>query len=91
MDLFPAWLEDGRLYIWPHTFADASEADLLPLATTQQHGNELEIPQNPDRILAINYGDGWRHPDPSFRFDWVRAQQRFEQFISVVKRERGQA
>ena len=75
IDLFPAWIEKGRVFVYPHTFGELEEGDLYPLKECPTTG--LPIPQNPQAMLAANYGEGWRVPDPVFEFPWNRANLRF--------------
>ncbi|MFM7272834.1 MAG: hypothetical protein ACKO4A_03125, partial [Gammaproteobacteria bacterium] len=91
VDLFPAWLAGGQAYVFPHTFGEVAESDLLPLAAMDIAGVSVPVPQHPQALLAINYGPGWRTPDPTFRFAWGRAAKRFRPFIDACKAERGKA
>lgn len=78
IDLFPAWIEEGRVFVYPHTFGELDESDLYPLKDCPVTG--LAIPQNPQAMLALNYGEGWRAPDPGFEFPWTHANRRFAAF-----------
>ncbi|MFD0859181.1 LicD family protein [Roseovarius aquimarinus] len=62
IDVFPGWIDRGRVYVYPHTYGTLDEADLLPLGTCRITG--LKIPAHPEKMLAVNYGDGWQKPDP---------------------------
>ncbi len=81
VDLFPAWPGGGRMYVWPHTHGDLAVDDVLPPARRQVHGVEVLVPRHPERLLEVNYGPGWRTPDPTFRFDWAHAHERFAGFL----------
>lgn len=83
VDLFPAWIEAGRLYVWPYACGELAEADLLPVGTLAVGDVKLPIPANPDALLTCNYGAGWRTPDPAFRFDWQQAYGRFQTFLAA--------
>lgn len=78
IDLFPGWEQDGRIYVYPHTVGELTPEDVLPLQPTPQPG--LYMPANPEKMLALNYGEDWRTPDPLFRFGWPRAKRRFNEF-----------
>lgn len=82
IDLFPCWIQDSRVYVYPHTFGEMDEAELLPLTHCKLHGNP--IPKNAEKMLALNYGEGWKKPDPHFVFQWRAAKQRFSTFLSGV-------
>lgn len=82
IDLFPAWLEDGRVFIYPHTFGVLSEHQVLPLVQCAVTG--LPIPRDAEAVLTVNYGESWRIPDPSFRFPWARANRQFADFRSML-------
>jgi hypothetical protein len=82
IDVFPAWIENDRMYVYPHTYGDLAASDVFPLAkcaTTQ-----LPIPNNPEAMLAVNYGENWQTPDPSFTFPWGPANKRFASFRDVL-------
>ena len=81
IDLFPAWQGGGRMYVWPHTYGDLAADDVLPPGRRQVHGVEVLLPRQPELLLEANYGPGWRSPDPTFRFDWARAHDRFAGFV----------
>lgn len=80
VDLFPAWISNGRLYLWPHTFGEVPAGDVLPLITTEVEGVTVPLPRRPESLLVSNYGPEWRTPDPTFRFDWRAARNRFADF-----------
>lgn len=83
IDVFPAWIEGGRVYLYPHTSGELVEADLLPLAACKTTG--LPIPRNAEAMLEVNYGPGWRQPDPGFTFGWVTANKRFASFRDALE------
>ncbi|MGB5863989.1 MAG: adenylyltransferase/cytidyltransferase family protein [Sulfitobacter sp.] len=85
IDVFPAWIEDGRVFVYPHTSGELSEDDLLPLGKCETTG--LPIPADTPAMLAVNYGPGWTVPDPAFSFNWARANKRFEVFNQVLESE----
>lgn len=79
IDIFPAWIgKKGKVFVWPHTCGELVEDDLLPLGRSALPGFlDMPVPRYPEKFLAVNYGKGWRVPDPSFTFDWTRASERF--------------
>ena len=79
IDLFPAWVEDGRVFVYPHTHGTLERGDVLPLQTCALTGNKL--PAEPEKMLVLNYGEGWAIPDPLFKFPWQGANERFAPFL----------
>ncbi len=82
VDLFPGWIEDGQVHIFPHTSGQLSAADVLPLKSCPVTGNP--IPAQPEKMLAVNYGDTWREPDPYFKFPWTQARKTFAPFLKAL-------
>ena len=85
VDLFPAWIVDNCVYIWPHTCGEICTLDLLPLKSITLNKNKIKVPQSPEKILCLNYGTDWHIPDSSFKFDWKSATKKFDQFISSLR------
>ena len=85
VDLFPAWLSvTDRVFIWPYTKGTLLREDLLPLERFGIGEAEIAVPRRPDRLLEANYGPDWRTPDPTWRFDWPAARQRFSGFREAM-------
>jgi hypothetical protein len=40
---------------------------ILPLRALEFEGRDMPAPADPDRMLTVSYGPGWKVPDPSFR------------------------
>lgn len=82
IDLFPAWRQpdpDGdKLFVYPYCCGDLNADHVLPTQRCPITG--LPIPQNAPDLLAANYGEGWRTPDPSYSFPWNWANKRFQEF-----------
>lgn len=85
VDLFPAWINDGKFFIYPYCWADVGSEAVMPLGTLNIRGREFAIPADPDALLTINYGPNWRVPDPFWRFDMNRAQRRFKSALKNIK------
>ncbi len=83
IDLFPAWEEDGKFFVYPHTNGELSRDDVLPLRMCELTGHAL--PANPEKMLELNYGSKWRDPDPLFKFPWAAANEAFSSFIEKAK------
>lgn len=85
VDIFPAWISDGKVYVWPHTFGELSADEVFPLGSVLLHGHSVPAPKTPERMLALNYGEGWKTPDSAFKFPWPQARKRFRPFIDAAQ------
>ena len=83
IDLFPAWVQDGRAFVYPHTHGDLDADDVLPLRRCEVTG--YKVPRHPEKMLALNYGAGWQVPDPLFKFPWAPANEKFAGFLERVR------
>lgn len=83
IDLFPAWFEGDQFFLYPHTWGTLGRSDVLPLQACKVSG--YPIPAEPEKMLAINYGDGWREPDPYFKFPWSKTRSRFRTFLQAFE------
>ena len=62
---------------------------VLPLRMLEFEGRDMPAPADPDRMLAVSYGPGWRVPDPSFRHLPSREiTDRFDGWFSSVMTHR---
>ena len=88
IDLFPAWISDRRLYLFPYSFGDVAAEDTVPLQPLAvDDSTTVPGPARPEALLAANYGENWRTPDPLFAFDWASAKERFDLFRDIVTGE----
>jgi hypothetical protein len=78
-DLFPAWVQGGKVFVYPHTHGTLDAGDVLPFKSCDVTGQP--IPRDPDKMLEMNYGPGWRKPDPLFKFPWEAANANFASFL----------
>lgn len=85
IDVFPAWFEGDSLYVYPHTSGELSREQLLPLKACAATG--LPVPRDAEAMLAVNYGSGWRVPDPAYQFPWQAANERFKAFRTALEEE----
>ncbi|WP_425045010.1 LicD family protein [Primorskyibacter sp. S87] len=83
IDLFPAWIEDDQVFVYPHTSGELGSADVLPLKPCPVSGEPM--PADPEKMLAQNYGPNWREPDPYFKFPWPQARKKFKDFLEAVE------
>jgi len=84
LDLFPCWIEDNRVFLYPHTFGELVKSDLVPTQPCRATG--YPIPANPISFLEVNYGEGWRKPDPYFVFPWNQQKKKFRHFMKDIQR-----
>ncbi|MGB5863990.1 MAG: hypothetical protein WBG95_06785, partial [Sulfitobacter sp.] len=83
IDLFPAWIEKDRVYVYPHTYGELHRDEVFPLKPCPVTGQA--IPAEPEKMLAVNYGPSWDVPNPVFKFEWGRASKKFAKFLKQVK------
>ena len=69
LDVFAGFLYEGQLVLMGEIFAPFEREWLLPLGTVQLEGVTLPAPAQPERLLAAMYGEQWRVPDPTFKFE----------------------
>lgn len=69
VDVFTAcWIED-ILYIPSDTGVRLPRETILPLGTVELMGRQVPAPAQPEVLLAATYGENWRVPDPSFKYE----------------------
>ncbi len=85
VDLFASWIIDGKVYVHPYCWADVSADAMLPMGTLEIRGREFAAPADPNAVLAVNYGDNWRVPDPYWRFDYRKSKKRFGAMLKKLK------
>jgi len=62
-----AWVE-GVLYMPSDVGVKVPRETMLPLGTVTMLGREVPVPADPESLLTLTYGPGWRVPDPSFEY-----------------------
>ncbi len=87
VDLFPAWVLDERLFVYPYCNGALRMEAILPIKEENWQGCTVSLPQNPELLLEINYGRNWRTPDKTWRFDWKLAGIAFESFVRTNKHQ----
>jgi hypothetical protein len=83
IDLFPAWVSNGKVHVYPYVWGELAESDVFPLQRCPTTG--LPIPKDAEAMLAVSYGEGWRVPDPGFSTAWGRLNRRFAPFRDALK------
>ena len=77
--MFPTWIENGKVFLFPHTFGTLSEDELLPLS--QDDNFNVPIPRMPIRSIEENYGKDWRTPSEEHLKFIHQTQKKFRQFV----------
>ena len=67
LDVFMAWMEGDHLYMY-NTGGLYSRDRIYPLAERDFRGHQVLVPNDPEALLELIYGPGWRIPDPSFQW-----------------------
>lgn len=81
IDLFPAWVEEGKMFIYPHTYGELKRSDVFPLKNDAP--TRAAIPRYPEKMLAINYGPDWRIPDTSAVLAWTLWGENYDTFLKA--------
>ncbi len=69
VDVFTAHWVDGVLYMPSDTGFRLPQEVLLPLTTVELLGRQVPAPADYEALLAATYGESWRTPDPSFKYE----------------------
>lgn len=80
LDIFPAWSENEKVFIWPYSFGELDLDSFLPFDKKRLGYNYFSCPRLVDQVLEQNYGPCWKVSDPNFKFDWELANQKFSVF-----------
>lgn len=67
LDLMPAWFDEDSFNVSSYSSLRLGRDMLQPFGTVKFHGHTLKVPSLPEAFLHLNYGPGWRVPDPSYR------------------------
>lgn len=68
IDVFGGFIVNDLFHLMPNVRTPLPRSALVPLGEVTLHGRQLPAPANPETLLAATYGEGWRVPDPSFKF-----------------------
>ncbi|MFW5643387.1 MAG: hypothetical protein ACOCYQ_05115 [Alkalispirochaeta sp.] len=66
LDLRPVWFSGGNMWAHLQACIPASVDDFLPVQTVSMRGVQVDIPRDPEVLLAGYYGPGWKVPDPGY-------------------------
>lgn len=68
VDVFAAFHVRGTFYQLGNRSGHLPVDAILPVSWVELEGVPFPVPREPERMLAFLYGEGWRTPDPSFRY-----------------------
>jgi hypothetical protein len=67
LDIHPAWLQHGYLWL-PNVFQlRMAKDDVLPLVQSRFMGYCVNVPRSPEQFLSEQYGCNWQVPDIGYR------------------------
>lgn len=73
LDVFGGYHDGERLNLMGEIRTPFRPEWIFPLGTTTLEGRTLPAPAEPERVLEVTYGPGWREPDPAFEFTTPRS------------------
>lgn len=59
----------AMLYLMGEIGAPFAPEWIYPLTTATLEGRSFPVPGEPERLLEVTYGPGWRVPDPAYHFE----------------------
>ncbi|WP_394128924.1 discoidin domain-containing protein [Shewanella maritima] len=78
LDIFTGFIEQGYCSMNPIGRRKLTTDKVLPLDKSHYQGVELYLPNDPNSLLLLNYGESWRTPDPLWTFNWGQAKSDFK-------------
>lgn len=70
LDVFMGWMEGKRLNMY-NVHGVLPRSRMFPLRQQRLKGAHVWVPKEPEAMLALIYGEGWRIPDPNFQWQPV--------------------
>lgn len=67
IDLMPAWFDSKTYNVSSFSAIPMDPKAMFPLQPFEFCGAKIFIPAKPEEFLRLNYGEGWRVPDPFYR------------------------
>jgi SAM-dependent methyltransferase len=68
LDVFASFHWQDSFFLVPFVRGPLGRDKVLPLGAIELEGQRLPAPADPETVLALIYGPGWRVPDPSFKY-----------------------
>ena len=89
IDVYTCFYVGDLLYETATVRQAVPRSAILPLTELEFEGRMLPAPADPDAMLAVSYGPGWKVPDPSFRHEpGPEITSRFDGWFSSLMRQR---
>ncbi|MGI8645482.1 MAG: hypothetical protein ACR2JD_04075, partial [Nocardioides sp.] len=89
IDVYTCFYLGERLYETATVREVVPRSAIEPLTEVTFEGRLLPAPAEPERMLAVSYGDGWRVPDPSFQHEpGPEITSRFDGWFGSLMRNR---
>lgn len=85
IDIFPAWIFESRLYVYPYCWGEVDQSQALPIKWEIYRSEALPLPRQPEKLLEVNYGPNWKIPDPYWRFDYKLSHKRFKGVLPLFR------
>lgn len=85
IDLFTGWLDEDKCIMNPLDINGVHINTILPLKKWNINQSDLYIPNYPEELLKLNYGDNWKTPDPLWKFDWSKAVRDYQFLYGELK------
>ncbi|WP_104108055.1 hypothetical protein [Nocardioides sp. 616] len=67
IDIYTCFYVGDLLYETATVRAPVPRSAIMPLRQLEFEGRLMPAPADPDQMLTVSYGPGWKVPDPSFR------------------------
>jgi hypothetical protein len=86
VDVFIGWTDSNHnAWIYPWCPGLTSADRIIPTNTNNTLSYPVNIPNSPEVCLSINYGEDWQTPDPTWRFNWDDAAQKFSESVASIR------
>jgi hypothetical protein len=70
VDVFIGFDEDAKVSWFPSRRGGLKSSEVFPTKTIEICGLPCVVPADPERYLAVTYGDDWRHPIANWNHPW---------------------
>jgi hypothetical protein len=76
LDVFGGFMREGHLFLMGEVGHPFEREWIYPRATALLAGERFPVPADPEQLLQVMYGPGWRVPDPAYKFQTPRFASR---------------
>ncbi len=99
IDVFGSFHVADTFHLMPSVAGDLPRSSVLPLGQVTLEGQQVAAPADPEAMLELSYGVGWRVPDPSYDIGtsravarrlsgWMRNNQKYVKYWNDLYRSR---